>query len=75
VTQNWGKVRTAIDDNGRRPSLFPTVNDVPQERSTDEYGRKKSIADFTKEVYNQKKSVNINASGTVYLTTGISGRQ
>ena len=44
-----GRVKTNLTENSRRPSLFPTVNDVPEERSRDEYGRKKEI-DFSRRI-------------------------
>lgn len=47
----------------RKASLFPTVDNLPISRPEDKYGRKKSIADFTKDVYNQKRSDVIEKGG------------
>ena len=50
----------------RKASLFPTVDNLPISRPEDKYGRKKSIADFTKDVYNQKRSDVIEKGGTFF---------
>ena len=50
----------------RKASLFPTVDNLPISRPEDKYGRKKSIADFTKDVYNQKRSDVIEKGGTLF---------
>ena len=51
----------------RKASLFPTVDNIPISRPQNEYGRKKSIADFTKDVYNQKRSDVIEKGGKWFL--------
>ena len=50
------KQKQAGGYGARKASLFPTVDNLPVSRPNNEYGRKKSIADFTKDVYNQKRS-------------------
>jgi hypothetical protein len=46
-----------LDDKfKRKASLFPTAIELPSQRGKDFYGRKQSVAEFTKTVYNTPKS-------------------
>lgn len=60
---NQEKPKTKPGFGARKASLFPTVDNIPISRPQNEYGRKKSIADFTKDVYNQKRSDVIEKGG------------
>lgn len=52
----------------RKASLFPTAVDIPVERGFDKYGRKQSVMELTKKVYNLPKS-NLIKNAAVPLST------
>ena len=43
----------------RKPSLFPTVGDLPTQRGKDKYGRKQSVMELSKKIYNLPKKMDI----------------
>ena len=52
----------------RKPSMFPTAVDIPVERGLDKYGRKQSVMELTKKVYNLQKS-NVIKNAAVPMST------
>ena len=51
----------------RKPSLFPTLENLPDTRPKDKYKRKQSVADFTKNIYNMERS-NVISKGAIPLS-------
>ena len=56
----------------RKASLFPTALDMPVERGYDKYGRKQSVVELTKKVYNLQKSAVIKNAAVPISTRRLS---
>ena len=72
ISQSTSDLRGEKTSYKRKPSMFPTAVDIPVQRGYDKYGRKQSVMQLAKEVYNVQKSTVIKNAAVPMSTRRLS---